>query len=184
MKNLIRAVAFFGFVISLVSTVDAQTKKAVILVNSTPFHVSLLPDGEIVEIGKEAKGYMRGFKRSADEFNIPVEKFIAIDSDDSAGTSVRRERNFINFETSYATLDENASVQLDIVAKGFKKSSDEKILITAHKSSDSDSEELYSNRIATCKTYLELKGIPASRIMSEIVTSSALKDRLSISYIQ
>lgn len=96
-------------------SVSAQSKKAVILINSVPYNVVLSADGEITEIKGEAKGYMKGFVRSADEFDLPMDKKIIIASTIAEGSSVRSDRNFIDFETNYATLTNLATIALDKV---------------------------------------------------------------------
>ena len=91
-------------IIALISTFNlgAQPKSVVILINSIPYNVMLTPQGEITEIKGEAKGYMRGFIRSADEFEIPVDRTITTTADLGEGATVRSERSMIDFERNLA----------------------------------------------------------------------------------
>ncbi len=182
-KHFIKALFFVLVFLLINSGLDAQSKDAVILINAIPFNVVLSPQGEIEEVKGEAVGYLRGFIRSADEFDVGRDTEGTI-ADNAPGISVRSERRFVDFEAGYATLDQNASAQLDEIYTSFRPSTEEKILISAFKGSEDESDELYNNRIETCKTYLELKGIPSSRIMTEIQVSSALIHRITVSYIE
>ena len=170
---------------SVVTCLSAQDKAAVILINSVPYNVLLSKKGDIKQIKGEATGHMKGFIRSADEFDLPGgSKEVAITSNLEEGAAVRSDRSMIDFEPNYATLADNSEGILNQVAEGFKLSSQEKVMISAFKSEESEDNSLYSNRIKTIRTYLELKGIPSSRILTEILVSSALKDKVSLTYIQ
>ena len=183
-KHFFLKALFSVFVLFILNSgLDAQSKDAVILINAIPFNVVLSPDGEIEEVKGEAVGYMRGFIRSADEFDVGRDVEGSI-TDNAPGISVRSERRFVDFEAGYATLDQNASAQLDEIYTAYRPSSEEKILISAFKGSEDESDELYNNRIQTCKTYLELKGIPAASILTEIQVSSALVNRITVSYVE
>ncbi|NNF33932.1 MAG: hypothetical protein HKN68_07475 [Saprospiraceae bacterium] len=164
---------------------SAQDKSTIILINSVPYNVLLSNDGEIKEIRGEAVGHMKGYVRSADEFDIPaVDRTVDIVSTVEEGSAVRSDRSMVTFETNYATLADDASGILDKVVDGFNNTSGEKIMISAFKSEENEDDTLYTNRIKTIRTYFELKGIPVSKIITEVVVSSALKDKVSLTYIQ
>ena len=173
-----------GF-IAMCAGVTAQDKNAIILINSVPYNVVVSKDGEIKEIKGEARGHMKGYKKSADAFDIPVsDRTIDIASDVAEGSSVRNERSMVTFQDAFATLDDAALLVLNEVANSFNPVSGEKIMISSFKPSEGDSNTLFTNRIASIRTYLELKGIPISKILTEVVVSPALKDKVSITYIQ
>jgi outer membrane protein OmpA-like peptidoglycan-associated protein len=159
-----------------------QSKKTIILINSVPYYVVLSPEGEIEQVNSEAKGYMRGYKKSKEEFVFP-EKEVA-SSEYLESLSVRRDRLLLAFETGYATMDEAATAQLDKVADNYVPGKSEKLLITAFKGSESDNNNLFDNRMSTVRTYLELKGVPSNAIITEVAVSPALKDQVSVTYIQ
>lgn len=147
-----------------------------------PYNVVLSSDGEIEQVNNEAKNYMRGYKKSKQEFIFP-EKDLA-SSEMLEGTSVRSERTLLQFESGYATMDEIATSALDIIADNYVPGKSEKLLISAFKESDTVTSNLYNNRLATIRTYLELKGVPSDAISTEIVVSPALNNQVSITYIQ
>lgn len=182
--NIPFKVTALTFMLCATIQLGAQNKSAIILINSIPYNVVLANDGEITEIKGEAKGYMRGYIRSADEFEISVDRTIDIAGKVDEGSSVRSQRSLLSFETNYATLNESAVKALDKVISGFSFSSADKIMITAFKENQDDTDKLATNRIATCRTYLELKGIPLNRILTEVAVSAPLKDKISITYIQ
>jgi hypothetical protein len=159
-----------------------QSKKTIILINSVPYYVVLSPDGEIEQVNNEAKNYMRGFKKSKEEF-IFLERNIA-SSDMLDGASVRSERTLLQFESGYATMDEIATSALDIIADNFVPGKSGNLLISAFKGSESESANLYNNRLSTIRTYLELKGVPSDAISTEVVVSPALISQVSITYIE
>lgn len=181
-KNLLpKAILVFSFTLCCFFTFG-QSKKTIILINSVPYHVVLSSEGEIEEVNMEAKNYMRGFRKSKEEFIFP-EKDIA-SSEMLEGTSVRRERTLLQFESGYATMNEIATSALDVIADNYVPGKSEKLLISAFKGSDSDSPNLYNNRLATIRTYLELKGVPSDAISTEVVVSPALNNQVSITYIE
>lgn len=183
-KYPLRAVLLTGL-LTIGAFLSAQDKSAVILINSVPYNVLLSNDGEIKQIQGEAIGYMKGYVRSADEFDIPsIDRSIEIASNVKEGSAVRSDRSMVIFEANYATLADDAPGILDKVADGFDNTSGEKVMITAFKSEKNQDNTLFTNRIKTIRTYLELKGIPVSKVISEVVVSSALKDKVSLTYIQ
>ncbi len=183
-NNPFRSILLIGS-LALCTCISAQDKATVILINSVPYNVLLSSNGEVKEIRSEAVGHMAGYVRSADEFDIPMaDRTVDVVADVDEGSAVRSERNMVTFETNYATLADNAIGILDDVASGFNNNSGEKIMISAFKGDEAEGNTLYTNRIKTIRTYLELKGIPVSKIITEVVVSNPLKDKVSLTYIQ
>lgn len=182
MNRNIHIKLLFAFSFSLILTISfAQSKKTVILINSVPYNVVLSPDGEIEQVNSEAKNYMRGYIKSKEEFIFESE---VASSDILEGTSVRSERQLLVFEDGYATMNESNTAILDKIADNYVPGKSEKLLISAFKPSESAGKTLYENRLSTIKTYLELNGVPSNAISTEIVVSAALKDQVSITFVQ
>jgi len=57
------------------------------------------------------------------------------------------------------------------------------VIITAYRA-ESDREQLLQNRLQSALQYLSIKGFDNSHIKTEILQGQALKDQLSITYVQ
>ncbi|HMQ06813.1 MAG TPA: hypothetical protein PKC30_05895 [Saprospiraceae bacterium] len=186
MKVFTRWLCLMAVFVFTSGMIYSQNKNTVILINSVPYNVVITSEGEIAEIKGEAKNHMRGFIRSKDEFDLPPDRSIVIDSraDADAGLSVRARRTFVGFQPGTVAISEPNEEILNEALKSFSMDSDDKILITGFKGSEDEGNRIVESRITSVKTFLKAKGIPDRYIETEIVVSPSLVNQLSITYFR
>lgn len=178
--------SIFILIVFSFSMAFAQSKSAVILINSVPYNVVISSEGEIEEIKGEAKNHMRGYFKSKEEFDIKTDRSIVIESrvDADAGLSVRASRSFVSFQPGVVAITEVNENVINEALKTFSLESDDKILITAFKSSEEEGNKIADSRLSSMKAFLKAKGIPDQIIETEIVVSAALANQVSITYFK
>lgn len=171
------------------STNAQNTKTSVILYNSEAYLAEYTTDGEILNLIEKKPNYLKGYNVVKDKtFNADV--FAVEDVSNrangaiGAGSTVSADRKFIDFKSSYATLDDMSVTRLDRIVRHLKANPTAKVMITSHRIDDSNNTiKLSNNRIDSCQKYLELKGIPVTRVITTSVYAPSLKDKVAISYV-
>jgi len=180
------------FLLAIATSTSAQnTKTSVILYNSEAYLAEFTTDGEILNLIEKRPNYLKDYNVTQDNtFQVDV---YASASDNvvntangtvAAGSTISAARKFIDFRTQYATLDEMSLQRLDRIISHLNGNPNAKVMITAHRIDDSSNTiKLSNNRIDSCQKYLEIKGIPSSRVISTSVYAPSLKDKVAISYV-
>jgi len=171
------------------STNAQNTKTSVILYNSEAYLAEYTTDGEILNLIEKKPNYLKGYDVVED--NSFRADLYAIDnvqnganSNVASGSTVSADRKFIDFRSQYATLDDMSITRLDRIVSHLNSNPNAKVMVTAHRIDDSNNTiKLSNNRIDSCQKYLELKGIPADRVITTSVYAPSLKDKVAISYV-
>lgn len=182
------ATLLVAFSIFTASNTFAQ-KETVILYNSQPVKVELSKKGQIKSFIGAVPGYMEGFDMSTSTLNTsasPEQPVIASTTtpivQHEGYAIISNERIELDYRADFATLEKNTIDKLNAIAARLKSEPGTKILLTAHNANNEVS-RLISNRLASATTYLGIKGIPQSRIQTEIQESSSLIDVIAVNYV-
>jgi len=172
-----------------VSIAQQSADPTVILYNSQPVEVELSESGQILTFYGILANYMEEYETVAPIVALTPEPVVSMDSyftDSSKNADydvVSNERLFLDFASGYATLSDHNIDLLNEVAATLRKGAFDKVIITAYRA-ESDREQLLQNRLQSALQYLSIKGFDNSHIKTEILQGQALKDQLSITYVQ
>jgi len=172
-------------------SVELAENEKVILYNSQPVKVQLEGDKIKSFVGVVPEGYMAGFEL-VEKKVLPVTPLVP-----SAAPVVKEElvnanysillnkKIHLNFKPGYATLDRAMINKLNEIATELKSDKSKSLLLTTHFDEEkATSVMLAENRLKAAIAYLDIKGIPESRIRTERQTVNGLSDLVAVNFLQ
>lgn len=169
----------------------AQTKQGVILYNSVPYLAEYTEDGKVLKLIEKKPNYLKGYQLvpTSNSASTPL---LASDNQSVAPTSnvgkppsVSISRKFIDFDGGKALLSDVSVKRLDAIIEYLATNPNDKVMIIAHRSDETDRiYQLASNRIDSCKKYLEIKGVSNHQIITNSVYAPSLANKVAITYVQ
>ncbi len=165
-----------------------NAQETIILYNSQPISVELSDVGKILNFYGLMPGYMSGYDLgvpslpAADVVVDEIDPTFTNESTNAEYNILSTERFTLEFMSGYATLSSANINTLNNIAAQIRSGVRTKVLITVYKSSN-DNSTLIENRLNSTLTYLSIKGISESQIMTEIRESEALSDAITVNYL-
>ena len=192
MMNSKIAALFLAFGFFSVSNSYSQSE-SIILYNSQPVKVELTDKGQIYSFIGLVPGYMIGYDlpmssntksiNTTPETIMDEEPFVDVIKKNASYAIVSTEKLELDYKANFATLEKSTINKLNDIAAKLKSEPNTRVLLTAHNLSQGE-KKLTSNRIASAKAYLGIKGIHPDRIKTEIQKSSVLIDVIAVNYLQ
>ncbi len=170
--------------ISATSIVQAQSKKAIILIDGSPKEVLLSTDGTVLEVIKDLPNYLDGVSTTND-YHPSNEYVIPADYDLNPGSKyIEHEMirlgafRIIYFPTGKASFSEATVDKLREIAQQIKNTGQRALLQSFYNQSDTSSKQLVSNRVIACKQFLTLNGVSEDQVVFAV--ESATQERAKI----
>jgi len=185
-------------------SLSAMTQKeAVILYNNTPIKVELEGD-KIKTIISEVPGHMKGYDTTKKEKVKPVvtakldqpssngtvvstTKTDVVDNKPNAAYPIKTSENiYLYYKPNYATLSKEIINDLNKVIARMAEDPNIRISISANRvTGKPTTTKLAQNRLKAAKTYIRIKGIDESRILTELnITDTTNVDQLTLNFLK
>jgi outer membrane protein OmpA-like peptidoglycan-associated protein len=164
-----------------------NTKEAVILYNSQPVKAEITSDGNVNKIISEVPDFLKGFTLKVQDYG----QFIAEKQDTKSETIVPSSQSYaivgkefklVRFEPTFATLSDEAIVELDKIIAHLRQEPNEKaVLVTL---SRLESALISKNRQNSIRTYLKIRGIDPERVLFESLLGEKDVDEVKVHFLK
>jgi len=169
--------ALVAIILLITSGLTAQqTQETVILYNSQPVQVELSEMGKILSFYGLKPGYMTGFQLENAVVKIEpividnVNPTFTDESQNAEYAILSKERVMLNFDKGFATLSAENIKILNEVSRKLKNGDFQKAVITSF--TNGQNSKLVENRLESAVTYLNIKGIQRSQLITEVQESN------------
>jgi len=190
MNNSMNLPIIVSLLMALVDTAHSQASDpSIILYNSQPVKVELSEAGKILSYYGLVTGYMEGYDLGEAASAVVSEPVVANvnptfdnDSQNAEYDIISKERVILDFPAGFATLSGTSISSLNNISARLKSGENKKVVVTAYKQ-ESEPQKLVQNRLESIVSYLRVKGIMTSQILTEIQSSTSLDNSVAVNYV-